>query len=59
MVAGARFNDKTPFLLVKVMLAAAMMTWLTNKNWLLEILFHMLHRFFRNSLVIARMGIPS
>lgn len=46
MVAGARFNDKAPLLLLKIILSAGMMTWFMNESWLLEMLFDILRRLF-------------
>ncbi|KIM48284.1 hypothetical protein M413DRAFT_440005 [Hebeloma cylindrosporum] len=46
MVVGARFNDKTPLLLIKIMLSAGVMTWFLNESWLLEMLFDTIHRLF-------------
>lgn len=46
MLIGARFNDRTPLLLFKVLSSAALMAWFMNDSWLLEALFDTLHRFF-------------
>ncbi|KAF8971412.1 10 TM acyl transferase domain found in Cas1p-domain-containing protein [Flammula alnicola] len=45
MGIGARFNDRTPIVIVKILLSAGLMTWFMNESWLLEALFDALHRF--------------
>ncbi|KDR84899.1 hypothetical protein GALMADRAFT_298941 [Galerina marginata CBS 339.88] len=45
MVLGARFNDRAPVLLGKILLSAAVMNWFMSESWLLEALFDALHRF--------------
>ena len=45
MFVAARFNDRTPFLVAKILLSALLMTWLMNESWLLQALFNILHRF--------------
>jgi len=45
MVVGARFNDRTPLLVLKIALSTALMKWFMNESWLLEALFEILHRF--------------
>lgn len=42
MVAGSQFNDRTPFLVGKLLMSAAMVTWFFKEMWPLEILFQLL-----------------
>lgn len=42
LLPAARFNNRTPFLLIKVMLSAGVMTSFFSQKWLLEILFQWL-----------------
>ncbi|KAF8168192.1 O-acetyltransferase [Crassisporium funariophilum] len=44
MVIGARFNDRTPLLVCKILLSAVFMTWFMKSNWPLESLFDVLNR---------------
>ena len=46
MVVGARFNDRTPVLLAKILGSAAFMTWFMNESWFLETVFDILHTVF-------------
>lgn len=41
---AARYNNRTPLLLGKIGLSAAVMTWFFNEQWLLETLFDILHK---------------
>ena len=45
MFVGARFNDRTPLLIIKILLSAAFVTWFFKETWLLEALFDILNRF--------------
>ena len=42
LLPAAQFNNRTPFLLTKVILSAGAMTWFFSQKWLLEILFQWL-----------------
>ncbi|KAG5653580.1 hypothetical protein H0H81_012087 [Sphagnurus paluster] len=44
MIIGSRFNDRTPFLLGKIIASGAMVTWFMREEWLLESLFELLSR---------------
>ncbi|KAG5647638.1 hypothetical protein DXG03_008991 [Asterophora parasitica] len=44
MFVGARFNDRTPFLLGKIIISAILVTVFMREEWLLEILFKLLAR---------------
>lgn len=46
MLVAARFNDRTLFLVAKILLSAALVSWLMNLSWLFEAFFDILHRFF-------------
>ncbi|KAF5312144.1 hypothetical protein D9619_003453 [Psilocybe cf. subviscida] len=46
MVAGARFNDRAPVVIAKILTSAAFMTWFMNESWLLETVFDILHTVF-------------
>lgn len=44
MILGSRFNDRTPFLLCKILISASLVTWFLREEWLLEALFAFLGR---------------
>ncbi len=41
---AAQYNNRTPLLLAKIGLSAAIMTWFFNEQWLVETLFDILYR---------------
>nr|VWO94211.1 Probable O-acetyltransferase CAS1 (EC (Capsule synthesis protein 1) [Ganoderma boninense] len=45
MAIGAQFNDRTPFLVVKLLLSMAVVTMFMSQQWLLEAFFQFLERF--------------
>ena len=45
MFAGSQLNERTPFLVAKILLSMAVVTWIMGQQWLLEILFEFLERF--------------
>ncbi|KAL0951299.1 hypothetical protein HGRIS_008010 [Hohenbuehelia grisea] len=46
MAIGARFNDRTPFLLGKIFVSAGLITWFMHAIWPLELLFDVLEQVF-------------
>ncbi|KAF5384959.1 hypothetical protein D9615_001440 [Tricholomella constricta] len=44
MFVGSRFNDRTPFLLGKILISAILVTWFMGEEWLLQKLFDFLAR---------------
>ncbi|KDQ20538.1 hypothetical protein BOTBODRAFT_26553 [Botryobasidium botryosum FD-172 SS1] len=46
MYAGSRFNDRTAFVILKILASMAIVTWLFSEPWILQGLFDILARFF-------------
>lgn len=46
MAVGSRFNERTPVLVIKILLSMALVTGFMSQPWLLEILFEFLERVF-------------
>ncbi|KAG6912037.1 hypothetical protein DXG01_000285 [Tephrocybe rancida] len=46
MFVGSQFNDRTPFILGKIVISAGLFTWFMKEQWLLEMLFTFLRRVF-------------
>jgi hypothetical protein len=46
MALGSRYNDRTPFLVGKIVVSAAAIAWFMHETWLLEVLFTFLERVF-------------
>ncbi|KZT75102.1 Cas1p-domain-containing protein [Daedalea quercina L-15889] len=44
MVAGSQYNDRTVFVLVKILLSMGFVTWLISEQWILETIFDFLSR---------------
>lgn len=42
MAVGSRYNERTPFLICKILCSAVIITWIMNEEWLLEALFDVL-----------------
>ncbi|KAI0673403.1 Cas1p-domain-containing protein [Trametes maxima] len=45
MVAASQYNDRMLFLIPKILLSMAFVTWFMSEHWLLETLFEFLERF--------------
>ncbi|KAJ7596951.1 Cas1p-domain-containing protein [Mycena floridula] len=46
MILGSQYNDHVPFLVCKLLLSAALVTWFFRELWLLESVFSILSRVF-------------
>ncbi|KAH7928550.1 Cas1p-domain-containing protein [Leucogyrophana mollusca] len=46
MAIGSQFNDRTIFLISKILISMGTITWFMNEPWLLEALFQFLERVF-------------
>ncbi|THH11752.1 hypothetical protein EW146_g7941 [Bondarzewia mesenterica] len=46
MVIGSQYNDRTIFLVCKIMVSMALVTWFMKEAWLLQTLFQILEKFF-------------
>ncbi|KZT05847.1 Cas1p-domain-containing protein [Laetiporus sulphureus 93-53] len=44
MAAGSQYNDRTVFLVCKILLSMALVTWFMSEQWMLEALFQFLER---------------
>ncbi|KAI8980746.1 O-acetyltransferase [Trametes punicea] len=45
MAAGSQYNDRTVFIILKILLSMAVVTWFMSEHWLLETIFEFLERF--------------
>lgn len=45
MFVGAQHNERTPFLLLKIFLSGALVTWFMSEPWLMETIFRFLSTF--------------
>ena len=45
MAVGAPYNDRTPFLIAKILLSMTFVTMLMSQSWIMETLFEFLERF--------------
>ncbi|KAI0778449.1 O-acetyltransferase [Trametes elegans] len=45
MAIGSQYNDRTVFLIAKIILSMGIVTWFMSEQWLLETLFQFLERF--------------
>jgi len=45
MIVGSQYNDRLPFLLAKIVVSMALVTWFMSELWLLEGIFSLLQRF--------------
>ncbi|TBU63674.1 O-acetyltransferase [Dichomitus squalens] len=45
MAVGAQYNDRTPFLVVKLLLSMAIVTVFMSQQWILDMVFEFLERF--------------
>ncbi|KAJ3552255.1 hypothetical protein NM688_g4246 [Phlebia brevispora] len=46
MVAGARFNERSAFLICKILLSMSMVAFIMRQDWLLKAIFMLMERFF-------------
>ncbi|KAH9937209.1 Cas1p-domain-containing protein [Fomitopsis serialis] len=44
MFAGSQYNDRTAFVLVKILLSMGLVTWIMSEQWILESIFDFLSR---------------
>ncbi|KAH9944154.1 O-acetyltransferase [Epithele typhae] len=45
MFIGSQFNERTPVLVIKIILSMVAVTWIMSQQWMLDILFEGLERF--------------